>query len=97
MNGQTGVLLGTLKTRESLSGQFTTTGKLVGEVVIPTSVHTELYEGNYVITPKVSDDVVLLTKEKVLKDNLTVQKIPQYEVSNDAGGKTFIIGDEYYG
>lgn len=97
MNGQTGVLLGTLKMGESLSGQVTTTGKLVGEVVIPTSVHAELYEGDYVITPRLSDDVVLPTKEKVLRDNLTVQKIPQYEVSNDAGGKTFIIGDEYDG
>ena len=34
---------------------------------------------------------------EILKDNVTVKKIPQYIVSNDAGGATLIMGDEYFG
>ena len=41
--------------------------------------------------------VTLPTKSKTMKDDVTVLKIPQYEVSNEAGGNTLIMGDEYYG
>ena len=56
-----------------------------------------VYEGAYEITPRVNGPVVLPTKDKRMNDDVTVKKIPQYEVSNEAGGKTFIVGDEYYG
>lgn len=51
------------------------------------------YEGEYVVTPKTYDEQVLPTKNKRMINNLTVKKIPQYEVSNDSG-YTLIIGDE---
>lgn len=57
----------------------------------------ESYSGAYDVTPKVDQSVVLNTKNKVLAKDVTVLKIPQFEVSNEAGGKTFIIGGEYYG
>lgn len=57
----------------------------------------EPYEGTYQVTPKVKDEVVLPTKGKTLRDDVTVLKIPQFEVSNEEGGKTLIIGDEYNG
>lgn len=57
----------------------------------------ETYDGTYQVTPKVKDEVVLLTKGKTLRDDVTVLKIPQFEVSNEEGGKTLIIGDEYHG
>lgn len=47
--------------------------------------------------PKTYEPVVLETKGRSMLDDVTVQKIPQFEVSNDAGGKTLILGDEYYG
>ena len=55
------------------------------------------YTGDYQVTPKIYAPVTLLTKSKTMKDNVTVRKIPQYEVSNEAGGNTLIMGDEYYG
>ena len=51
------------------------------------------YEGEYEITPKTYDEQVLPTRNKRMINNLTVKKIPQYEVSNDSG-YTLIIGDE---
>lgn len=57
----------------------------------------EPYDGEYDVTPKVSTPVVLQTEGKTMKKDVTVLKIPQFEVSNPEGGKTLIIGDEYYG
>ena len=51
------------------------------------------YEGEYEVTPKTYDEQVLPTKNKRMINNLTVKKIPQYEVSNDSG-YTLIIGEE---
>lgn len=55
------------------------------------------YTGDYRVTPKIYTPVTLPTKSKTMKDDVTVLKIPQYEVSNEAGGNTLIMGDEYYG
>ena len=41
------------------------------------------YDGEYEVTPKTYDEQVLPTKNKRMINNLTVKKIPQYEVSND--------------
>ena len=38
----------------------------------------------------------LETKDKLMPDDVTVRKIPRYEVSNDCGGVTLIMGDEYF-
>ena len=57
----------------------------------------EPYTGEYEVTPKVSSPVVLQTEGKTMKKDVTVLKIPQFEISNPEGGKTLIIGDEYYG
>lgn len=57
----------------------------------------EPYVGEYEVTPKVEQSTVLETANKVLAKDITVQKVPQFEVSNEADGKTLIIGEEYYG
>lgn len=49
------------------------------------------YDGDYIVIPKVTEQV-LPTREKVMVSDLTVTEIPTYEVSNEAGGNTFIIG-----
>ena len=49
------------------------------------------YDGDYIVIPKVIEQV-LPTREKVMASDLTVKEIPTYEVSNEAGGNTFIIG-----
>ncbi len=53
------------------------------------------YEGDYEVTPKIYDPVVLPTRDRYLSRDVTVAKIPQYEVSNTSGGVTLIMGDEY--
>lgn len=39
---------------------------------------------------------VLPTAKKLMQKDVTIRKIPQYEVSNDSSGYTLIIGEEYY-
>lgn len=53
------------------------------------------YEGVYDVTPKTYEPVVLPTRNRLLSRDVNVAKIPQYEVSNAAGGLTLIMGDEY--
>lgn len=54
----------------------------------------EIYEGDYDITPKTSEPVKLPTEGKLLVDDVTVRKIPYYEVTNETGGLTIYIGDD---
>ena len=51
------------------------------------------YTGEYEVTPKTYDEQVLPTRNKRMINNLTVKKIPQFEVSNEYG-YTLIIGEE---
>ena len=54
-------------------------------------VAAEVYKGDYTVTPAVSDQL-LLTKEKMLKDNMTFKGVPKQIVDNPSGGKTVNIG-----
>lgn len=54
------------------------------------------YVGSYKVTPKVANPVMLAVKDKRMVEDVIIEKIPQFEVSNTSGGKTFIIGEEYY-
>lgn len=49
------------------------------------------YEGEYSVIPSI-DQQILQTKDLLMKDDVTIEQIPHYEVSNDKG-ETFIIGD----
>lgn len=51
------------------------------------------YEGDYKVTPLLNYDFELKTKNKVLKDNVTVKRIPYQEIPNSAGGMTVYIGE----
>ena len=52
------------------------------------------YTGEYSVTPEVDTVQTLETAGKYLTNDVTVNAIPDYEVSNEAGGNTFIIGKE---
>lgn len=52
------------------------------------------YTGPYEITPQLYKNILLPTKGTMPKEDITVFKIPQYEVSNEAGGTTLILGGE---
>ena len=53
------------------------------------------YKGETTVTPRTYEETRLETKDKLMPDDVTVRKIPRYEVSNDCGGVTLIMGDEY--
>lgn len=61
----------------------------------PAVVSAPEYSGPYDITPLFTAQV-LPTAKKLMQQDVTIRKIPQYEVSNDSSGYTLIIGDEYY-
>ena len=52
------------------------------------------YLGEYEVVPKVYTEQTLPTGGKLLGRDVLVHKIPQFEVSNNSGGKTLIIGEE---
>ena len=52
------------------------------------------YDGEYEVVPKVYAEQTLPTSGKLLGRDVLVHKIPQFEVSNNSGGKTLIIGEE---
>ncbi len=53
--------------------------------VVPTP-----YEGEYEVTPKARESVVLPTQNKTLTDNVTVLKVPYFETTNDHGTTVYI-------
>ena len=52
-----------------------------------------VYAGSYEVTPKIAEQV-LATKQKYMKDDLKINAIPCYDVSNSAGGSTVYIARE---
>ena len=52
-----------------------------------------IYDGPYEAIPKVEAQT-LPTAKKLMTDDVTVQGVPFYEVSNDQGGNTVYIAKE---
>lgn len=74
----------------NLSNVFSTN---FGEIQTITEYLGEKYEGDYVVTPRVTEQT-METKDKVLTDNVVIKSIPFYNVSNASGGNTVYIGDK---
>lgn len=74
-----------------LIGIVRTSFGLTGKVQI-LSEH-ETYDGNYRVRPT-GDEQRLLTSDKLMTDDVIVESIPYYEVSNTSGGTTAIIGGD---
>ena len=53
----------------------------------------EYYEGDYTVVPKTQEQS-LATSKKYLTEDITIKKIPYYDVSNTSGGTTVFIGKE---
>ena len=51
------------------------------------------YNGEYEVTPTFAEQI-LETKDKIMSENVTVHKIPRYDVANEAGGVTVYIATE---
>jgi len=63
----------------------------VKNIEIPKTVGGAPYDGAYIVTPSVNEQI-LDTDKKILKKDIIVQEIPTYWTSNITG-MTFIIGD----
>lgn len=66
--------------------------KAIDQVII--EGHVENYKGDYTVIPNAHEQIVLKTKERKMLDNITVKKIPYFDVSNEFGGSTVYIGSE---
>lgn len=54
----------------------------------------EPYAGPYEVTPKAYSDQLLPTENKYLERNITVFKVPKFDVDNPFGGQTISIATE---
>ena len=62
----------------------------IPEIVEP---QVDIYDGPTTVVPSSYFDQELYTKDKLVKSDITVKKIPFYETTNDTG-KTIYIGNE---
>ena len=77
-------LVGTIQPEVSLKAQMN------AAITAQSDIYDDIT--GYVITPSWEADIVLPTKSKLMKENLTVKKIAQTYVSNEADGITLILG-----
>lgn len=66
------------------------------DVTIRGSSGGEPYDGPYTVTPDFETQE-LATKDRLLKDNVTVDPIAVARVENPSGGKTIFIGGIFNG
>ena len=60
---------------------------VIGGSVLPA------YAGEYIVTPKAYEDQTLATKNKRMKDNVTVKAVPYWETSNKYGETVYIASE----
>lgn len=53
----------------------------------------DIYEGDYIVTPKVAQQT-LPTAQKLMEADVLVKAIPFFNTSNTSGGSTVYIGNE---
>ena len=89
-----GFLEGKITSLQSILGNVSNSLMISGSVS-PGNVATNkfpFYQGSYIVTPVASLDLLLETENKVLQDNIIVNRIPYSQVSNLSGGYTVSIG-----
>ena len=78
----------------NLKGSGGDMGRLEANKTKVVMYNAPVYDGVYTVMPKAYDAQVLPTKNRVLEDNVTVEKVPSFDVSNQSGGTTFYIAAE---
>lgn len=79
-----------IKSYGVLSGSIVSDGVLYGSLLLP--VGYENYIGPYKVTPKIEPQS-LKTADKYMTQDVTINSIPFYEVSNQKGITIIIGGD----
>lgn len=82
--------------RQRLQTQFELTSNifpLAFDKFVAVTKDVECYDGPYMVTPKVAEQVLPTAKKRMTAD-VTIAKIPIFDVSNTSGGTTIYIADE---
>lgn len=85
-------IFGTLTEITRLKGFLTCNDVLTGSLSI--GLLGESYTGEYTVIPKAYNDQVLETQGLNMQNDVTVTKVPYYEVSNPRGGVTIYIAED---
>lgn len=86
-------LVGILSRASPIYGTISRGGNvLTGYIAVPTTADKEHYTGTYEIAASTSEDQVLPTRQKILADDITVQKVYFSRTINPSGGTTVYIG-----
>ena len=76
----------------TLSGELSCKDGLSGK--LSAVINYNVYSGEYEVVPSAFNTQVLPTANKVLKKDVTVQKVPYFETSNIQNGVTVYIAEE---
>lgn len=90
---QNGYLTGTIRPSCALTGAIQTNGAILQGHIQAGLVACQYYEGEYDVVPKIESQV-MKTAGKHMREDVTVEAIPYYEVSNVYDGYTAIIGGD---
>lgn len=82
---------GSLSTTGRITGSLSSTSNIIGSLTIPQHIDADIYDGMYDINPDFIG-TTLETRNKTLRENITVKPIQVESVSNLEGGRTVYIG-----
>lgn len=66
----------------------------VSKGTVQPSQTRQIYNGDYEVDTSLTEDIVLNTKNKVMTDDITINKVGLTVTSNASGGYTLYIGQE---
>lgn len=62
-------------------------------VIVHNSGDYDYYDGTYHVIPKAYDEQILPTREKIMRDDVTVDSVPYYETHNEKGTTIYIASE----
>lgn len=65
----------------------------IGNGIVKYDSSTELYTGEYNVVPKAAEEQRLPCAGKRMEKDVTVQRVPYYETSNDTGITVYIASE----
>ncbi len=86
-------LIGRLSGGERINGRLSGGEQLNGSMTVPERVNSNIYDGDYTVTP-IFENMILETNGKLMLDDVSVLKIPVEITTNITGGKTVYIGGD---
>lgn len=80
-----GNLIGLVSANNPLVGVISNQSQLIGKIQIAEHVSYEPYQGDYEVCPACNCDQIIKTKNKLMLNDMVVDKIPYAEVQNESG------------